>query len=62
MRWMTRETRSAGPCLAGVEVMVAYMPRLLTSDIDGTVRARLEHIERIRPGTCQAYADKPVGS
>jgi len=50
----------AGVVEAGVEVMVAYMPRLLTSDILGTVRRRLQHIERMAPGTFRHYADKPA--
>jgi hypothetical protein len=31
--------------------MVAYNPRLLTSDVCGTVRRRMAHLERMSPGT-----------
>ena len=40
--------------------MVAHSPRLLTSDVTGTVRKRLEHVESMSPGTFRKYADKPA--
>ena len=45
---------------AGVEVMVAYNPRLLNSDVTGTLRRRMEHVESMSPGTFARYKDKPA--
>lgn len=44
----------------GVELMIAHSPRLLTSNIRGTIRQRLEHVEAMSPGTFRKYADKPA--
>eukprot|EP00982_Pelagococcus_subviridis_P016857 31498-Pelagococcus_subviridis.AAC.14 len=46
----------------GVEMMVTRAPRLLTSDVDGTVRERMRAIERASPGTFRRYADKPASA
>jgi hypothetical protein len=42
------------------EVMIAHNPRLLTSDISGTVRARATYIEKLRPGSLAMYSEKPA--
>ena len=52
--------KTAGVVETAVEVMVAYSPRLLTSDVTGTIRRRLEQIERVSPGAFRRYSDKPA--
>ena len=52
--------KTAGVVETAVELMVAYSPRLLTSDVTGTIRRRLEQIEKVSPGTFRRYSDKPA--
>lgn len=43
-----------------VEVMVVHNPRLLTSDIKGTVSKRAVYLEKLRPGSIASLSAKPA--
>ena len=43
-----------------VEVMVVHNPRLLTSDIKGTVSKRAMYLEKLKPGSISKYSSKPA--
>ena len=52
--------RVAGVVDTAVEVMVTHNPRLLTSDVRGTVAKRATRLEALRPGAIAFYAEKPA--
>ena len=52
--------RVAGVVDTAVEVMVTHNPRLLTSNVRGTVAKRATRLESLRPGAIAFYAEKPA--
>jgi hypothetical protein len=57
---LKRLMRDVGVVEEAVEIMVAHNPRLLSSDVEGTVTSRLRALERAEAGTVARYAEKPA--
>jgi hypothetical protein len=57
---LKRLMRDVGVVEEAVEIMFAHNPRLLSSDVEGTVTSRLRALERAEAGTVARYAEKPA--